>query len=221
MAEDKKGFLLYADYEELFDELPDEIAGKLIKHIIKYVNDKNPISDNAFVKVAFIPIKRQLKRDLEKYEVKREQWSDAGKKSAEVRKLKREQALNDVLTESTNVKSVATESTVNVNGNVSVNVNDINNKANALEFDLFWNLYNKKVDKVKCLKVWNKINSKEIPLILDRAKIYIETTQEIRFRKNPLTWLNGKCWQDEIENTTFVENKSVDRPIGTTKSMFL
>ena len=221
MAEDKKGFLLYADYEELFDELPDEIAGKLIKHIIKYVNDKNPISDSAFVKVAFIPIKRQLKRDLEKYEVKREQWSEAGKKSAEVRKLKREQTLNNVLTESTDVKSVATESTVNVNGNVSVNINNINNKANALEFDLFWNLYNKKIDKTKCLKVWMKIESKEIPFILERAKIYIETTQEIKYRKNPLTWLNGKCWQDEIENTTFMQNASVDRPIGTTKSMFL
>jgi hypothetical protein len=120
MAENKKGFLLYADYEELFDELEDVIAGKLIKHILKYVNDKQPTTENLVVNVAFIPIKRQLKRDLEKYEGKREQWSDAGKKSAEVRRLKKEQAL----TELTNVETVATELTVNVNDNV--NVNDIN-----------------------------------------------------------------------------------------------
>jgi len=118
MAENKKGFLLYADYEELFDELEDVIAGKLIKHILKYVNDKQPTTENPIVNVAFIPIKRQLKRDLEKYEGKREQWSDAGKKSAEVRRLKKEQAL----TELTNVETVATELTVNDN----VNVNDIN-----------------------------------------------------------------------------------------------
>ena len=124
MAEDKKGFLLYADYEELFDELSDETAGKLIKHILKYVNDKDPISNDPFVKVAFIPIKKQLKRDLEKYEEKREQWSVAGKKSAEARRLKREQTLNDVPTDSTNVKTVPTDSTVNVNDNVNVTVND-------------------------------------------------------------------------------------------------
>lgn len=125
MAEDKKGFILYADYEELFDELSDECAGKLIKHILKYVNDKNPITDDAIVKVSFIPIKRQLKRDLEKYESKREQWSEAGKASAESRRLKKEQALNNVLTDLTNVDSVATDLTVRVNDNVNVNVNAI------------------------------------------------------------------------------------------------
>lgn len=117
MAEDKKGFLLYADYEELFDELPDEIAGKLIKHILKYVNDKNPVTEDSLVKISFIPIKRQLKRDLEKYEGKREQWSEAGKKSAESRRLKKEQSLTDL----TNVDSVATDLTVSVNVNDNVN----------------------------------------------------------------------------------------------------
>lgn len=121
MAEDKKGFILYADYEELFDELSDECAGKLIKHILKYVNDKNPVTDDAIVKVSFIPIKRQLKRDLEKYESKREQWSDAGKRSAESRRLKKEQALNNVPTDLTNVDSVATDLTVSVNVNDNVN----------------------------------------------------------------------------------------------------
>jgi uncharacterized phage protein (TIGR02220 family) len=122
MAENKKGFLLYADYEELFEELSDENAGKLIKHIIQYVNDKNPVTENVIVNIAFIPIKRQLKRDLESYESKREQWSEAGKKSAEARRLKREQTLNDVPTNLTTVETVATDLTVNVNDNVNDNV---------------------------------------------------------------------------------------------------
>ena len=42
MADGKKGFILYADYLELFTELSNEDAGKLIKHILLYVNDKNP-----------------------------------------------------------------------------------------------------------------------------------------------------------------------------------
>ncbi len=68
MAEGKKGFLLYADYQELFEELSDEDAGQLIKHIFKYVNDQSPKTDNKIVKISFIPIKRALKRDLKKYE---------------------------------------------------------------------------------------------------------------------------------------------------------
>jgi len=122
MAENKKGFLLYADYEELFEELSDIDAGQLIKHILRYVNDRNPESDNSIVKISFIPIKRQLKRDLESYENKREQWSEAGKRSAEARRKKKEQTLKTVPTDLTTVENVATDSTVNVN----VNVNDIN-----------------------------------------------------------------------------------------------
>ena len=68
MAEGKRSFVLYADYIELFDELSDEHAGRLIKHILQYVNDKNPETKDPIVKVSFIPIKQQLKRDLQKYE---------------------------------------------------------------------------------------------------------------------------------------------------------
>tara|TARA_R100001440_G_scaffold23689_1_gene38603 strand:+ start:22464 stop:23084 length:621 start_codon:yes stop_codon:yes gene_type:complete len=68
MAKDKKSFILYCDYIHTFSELPDEFAGKLIKHIFEYVNDKNPQSDDWILKSAFNPIKQQLKRDLKKYE---------------------------------------------------------------------------------------------------------------------------------------------------------
>lgn len=49
----------------VFEELSDEQAGKLIKHIFEYVNDKNPQLDDQILKVCFAPIKAQLKRDLE------------------------------------------------------------------------------------------------------------------------------------------------------------
>ena len=68
MAKDKKSFILYCDYLHTFSELPDEFAGKLIKHILEYVNDKNPKSDDWMLNAAFNPIKQQLKRDLKKYE---------------------------------------------------------------------------------------------------------------------------------------------------------
>jgi hypothetical protein len=78
MAKDKKSFILYVDQKDLFNKLPDEIAGKLIKHIYSYVSDENPKSDDLIVEIAFEPIKQQLKRDLKLFEEKRVKRSEAG-----------------------------------------------------------------------------------------------------------------------------------------------
>lgn len=68
MAEGKKGFLLYADLIHTVAKLPDDIAGRLFKTLLDYVNDKDPEPDELIIQVLFEPIKRQLKRDLEKWE---------------------------------------------------------------------------------------------------------------------------------------------------------
>lgn len=70
MAENKKSFIAYCDWGEIFDLLTDEEAGKVVKHLFAYVNDRNPIFDDndRFLKIIFEPIRLQLKRDLAKYE---------------------------------------------------------------------------------------------------------------------------------------------------------
>ena len=68
MAKEKNGFILYNDIIHTVEELSDEQAGKLFKHILRYVNDKNPITEDVLIKIAFEPIKQSLKRDLVKYE---------------------------------------------------------------------------------------------------------------------------------------------------------
>lgn len=79
MAKDKKGFILYADQKELFDQLPNDKAGELIKFIFSYVNDENPETTDLLLSLAFTPIKQQLKRDLVKYENKLDKKSIAGR----------------------------------------------------------------------------------------------------------------------------------------------
>lgn len=112
MAKNKKSFVLYADQKDLFTYLSNETAGKLIKHIFSYVNDENPVTEDQLVELAFISIKRQLKRDLDKWETQLEQRREAGRKSAEKRQRN-----------STSVN----ERTRNSTDNVNVNVNVINN----------------------------------------------------------------------------------------------
>jgi len=86
MANGKKSFVLYADYIQIFDQLTNDEAGSLVKHLFRYVNDQEPELNDRLLKILFEPIKQQLKRDLKKWEHKREKLSEAGKASAEKRK---------------------------------------------------------------------------------------------------------------------------------------
>ena len=61
MAKDKKSFLLYCDIIHTVEKMPTEKAGELFKHILQYVNDQNPKTDDLIVQLVFEPIKQQLK----------------------------------------------------------------------------------------------------------------------------------------------------------------
>ena len=125
--EGKKSFVLYTDQREVFEELTDEQAGKLIKHIFGYVNDENPETDDKFVRLAFLPIKTQLKRDLKVWDEKKYLRSEAGKKGG---LAKASNARNDLANPSNATNSLANLA-VNVNGNVNVNDNvNVNGNVN-------------------------------------------------------------------------------------------
>jgi hypothetical protein len=68
MATDKKSFLLYCDLIHTVSKMPNDKAGELFKHILQYVNNENPITDDLIIQLTFEPIKQSLKRDLQKYE---------------------------------------------------------------------------------------------------------------------------------------------------------
>ena len=132
MAENKKSFVAYADWKSTFDELPDEYAGKLIKHIFAYVNDENPKSNDIIINAVFANIKNSLKRDLVKWQETKIGRSKAGIASAEARKLAKINEQN--LTNPTNVDFVqqnSTNSTVSVSVSVSDNVNEKIKKDNT------------------------------------------------------------------------------------------
>ena len=153
MATNKKSFILYADIKTTIDKLDNEYAGKLFKHILAYVNDENPTTDDLLLEVAFEPIKRQFKRDLEKWQQIKSKRSEAGKASAESRKQK--------ATKPTSVESVQQSSTnptvnVNVNDNVNVNVNEtvINKKKNIKKEVLVYPFDS--IEFKKSIEIWKQ-----------------------------------------------------------------
>lgn len=66
------------------------------------------------------------------------------------------------------------------------------------EFEKFWDLYQKKDGKPRCFKVWKRLSIKNKTKIFEKVENYVKSTPEVKYRKNPLTWLNGEHWNDEI-----------------------
>jgi hypothetical protein len=128
MADNKKSFLLYCDQIHLFEELTDEEAGRLVKHIFRYVNDQNPEPPDRITKLGFEPIKHQLKRDLVRYEDKVKKASEAGKASAEAKRLAKELLTKQqTLTDVDGRQQTSTDSTVIVTDTDKDTVTDILN----------------------------------------------------------------------------------------------
>lgn len=72
MADGKKSFVIYCDSINIVEKLSDDRAGKLFKHIFRYCSDLNPECSDEVIDMAFEHFKSILKRDLVKYDEKRE-----------------------------------------------------------------------------------------------------------------------------------------------------
>jgi len=70
-----------------------------------------------------------------------------------------------------------------------------------IDFEWFWNEYDKKVgDKQKLKKKWNKLTDDERQNAMNYLDLYKQSVPDKQFRKNPETFLNNKSWNDEIIN---------------------
>jgi hypothetical protein len=130
MAKDKKGFILYADQKAIFEQLPNDKAGELIKFIFSYVNDENPETDDLIIKLGFTPIQQQLKRDLVKYEETKEKRSEAGKAGANKR-------WQNITNDSKRINDIA-----KIADNVNVNDNVIDNNKEHIDFQALLEVIN-------------------------------------------------------------------------------
>lgn len=92
----------------------------------------------------------------------------------------------------------------NHKGNLSVNVNkDVIIIEDIIENDKFpfcdfWEIYAKKKDTHKCEQKWKQLTDSEKEEIIKRLPDYILSTPDLKYRKNPLSFLNGKCWLDDF-----------------------
>ena len=74
-------------------------------------------------------------------------------------------------------------------------------------FEEWWDIYDKKRSKDKCLDKWMKLKQEEREKCIRATPAYVASTPDKKYRKDPLTYLNGKCWNDEI-----IPNNGTEQP---------
>jgi predicted phage replisome organizer len=105
------------------------------------------------------------------------------------------------------------------NGGIEKNRIDKNRKEKnntCALFNKFWDMYDYKKNRHKCVSKWNKLNTEDKDNIFKSLPIYIKSTPDKQYRKHPITYLNNRSWEDEIiENTQqkTLSQKVADREI--------
>ena len=77
-------------------------------------------------------------------------------------------------------------------------------------FDEFYDLYDKKIGGKKVKAKFDKLSQSTVDKIFEVLPAYVASTPNKQYRKAPLVWLNGECWNDEIQGQLPGVNSHLD-----------
>ena len=98
---------------------------------------------------------------------------------------------------------------ITINQEPLTNTNVDDEEAINIPFEVFWKAYAKSVAKDKCEAKWTSLSDKVREEIMQHLPAYVASTPVKKFRKDPMTYLNGKGWLDDIiVDEPFVNQKS-------------
>jgi len=86
-------------------------------------------------------------------------------------------------------------------------------------FNQFWDAFDKKRSRVTAEKAWRKLgpDAELAGAIVLAAAAYAASTTDKQFRKDPTTWLNQRCWEDEIvTEKASTASHMPNMPLGST-----
>ena len=173
----------------------DDIIGDLKAEGIIKINEDRTICINF------------LDEQLIERELTSKKNSEAGKKSAEIRRLKRlQQESNQDLT---SVKSSFNESSTKTQP-LREEKRREEKKREDNTFNEFWNKYPKKVSRKSCLNKWQKLKETDRETILKTIDNFVKYKPFKDYtHPNPLTYLNQERWNDEIKQVNEVKKFDV------------
>lgn len=222
----KDSFIIHHDTASIFQQLTNEQAGELIKHLIFYSNSlnqnpKEPKKPTGFSSVTSLlahSFEKQLERDFWKYQTVCQRNENNGKKGGRPPKLdkiktqknpKKPDSDSDSDKDSDKEKDASAFSLSQ--GNCKENLDSSTSAKNA-EFEDFWNEYGKKVKKPKAEESFKKaLKTKDTTFqsIMNGVKKYNEYLKVATWcpKAHPTTWLNESRWNDDYDDLIKQEYK--------------
>lgn len=213
----RDSFIFYRSFLEAANHLDASQKAELIIGICEYAINNKRVQMSAISSAMFSLIQPQIDANQRRYENGKKGWRPALHNN-----------------EKPNHNQNITKAKANVNDNVNVNDNENEiytpSKKNDDDkwFEKFWLLYNKKINKTKTWKKRLKLSQKDRDKIMDTLPTYISTIKDKQYQKHPMTYLNNRCWEDEIiwantktiYNDLYEFNKQVRDNAENVKSMF-
>ena len=141
---------------------------------------------------------KRIDAELAKYQTNAEKNRENGKKGGRPskNKPKKTQSVIDGLPVASELKP--NHKPITNNQELRTNTNDDGEKALNIPFDVFWDTYAKSVAKDKCEAKWKSLSNKVREQIMQHLPAYVASKPVKKFRKDPMTYLNGKGWLDDI-----------------------
>ena len=168
---------------------------KSIKNIDLLLECKLIRKENGFLKINFLD---EQKSDRNKTSTKN---SIAGKASAESKRLKKTEKLNQ--------DSTPVEITLNGNSTIKKRGEEKREEEKENSFNFFWSEYPNKVAKPKCKAKFLSLKQDDIDKIVRTLKSYIAYKPFEEYNHpNPLTYLNQERWNDEVKAVSTVVTHS-------------
>lgn len=73
-------------------------------------------------------------------------------------------------------------------------------------FETFWNAYNKMRNRGECELIWQRLSDTSKANIMQHVTKYVASTPNKKYRKDPITYLRNRSWEDEIITDTTPQN---------------
>lgn len=137
-----------------------------------------------------------LNRRMQEIDFKRKSLSEAGKKGNAKRwELPQKEEDNSHVIATL---SPSDRHPIAIKGNKSKLNTICANAHDDDSFEKFWDLYDKKRNREKCMKMWKGLSDKDQEDIMAYLPKYRESQPNKLYRKDPSTFLNQKSWNDEL-----------------------